>query len=106
MDLILGLLLTVFDQNLKTPTKPHLKSSFLTWFGISDLFVLILHKSLLPLCLLSTNFEVILCHIQIEGQTQARLKCVLGSSLTHMMTHGTESNVTSLLNNRGSVQNS
>jgi hypothetical protein len=33
------------------------------------------------------------------------LKCVLGSSLTHMMTHGTEINVTSLLCNRGSVRN-
>jgi hypothetical protein len=32
-------------------------------------------------------------------QTRARLKCVLGSSLTHMMTHGTETNVTSLLYN-------
>jgi hypothetical protein len=30
---------------------------------------------------------------------------VLGSSLTHMMTQGTEINVTSLLNNRGSIQN-
>jgi hypothetical protein len=40
-----------------------------------------------------------------KGQTQVRLKCVLGSSLTHMMTHGTETNVTSLLYNRSSVQN-
>jgi hypothetical protein len=30
---------------------------------------------------------------------------VLGPSLTHMMNHGTGSNVTSLLNNRSSVQN-
>jgi hypothetical protein len=41
-----------------------------------------------------------------KGQTWARIKCVLGSSLTHMMTHGTETNVTSLLYNRSSVQNS
>jgi hypothetical protein len=34
-----------------------------------------------------------------KGQTRVRLKCVLGSSLTHMMTHGTEMNVTSLLYN-------
>jgi hypothetical protein len=33
-------------------------------------------------------------------QTRARIvKCVLGSSLTHMMTHGTEMNVTSLIYN-------
>jgi hypothetical protein len=31
-----------------------------------------------------------------RGQTRVRLKCVLGSSLTHMTTHGTETNVTSL----------
>jgi hypothetical protein len=30
-----------------------------------------------------------------KGQTRARIKCVLGSSLTHMMTHGIETNVTS-----------
>jgi hypothetical protein len=30
---------------------------------------------------------------------------VLGQSLTHMMNHGTETNVTSLLYNRSSVQN-
>jgi hypothetical protein len=30
---------------------------------------------------------------------------VLGPSLTHMMTHGTETNVTSLLYNRNSIQN-
>jgi hypothetical protein len=30
---------------------------------------------------------------------------VLGSSLTHMMTRGTRINVTSLLYNRGSIQN-
>jgi hypothetical protein len=35
-----------------------------------------------------------------KGQTQARIKCVLGSSLTHMVTHGTETNVTSLIYNR------
>jgi hypothetical protein len=34
-----------------------------------------------------------------KGQTRARIKCVLGSSLTHMMTHGTETNVTSLIYN-------
>jgi hypothetical protein len=32
------------------------------------------------------------------------IKYVLGSSLTHMMIHGTEINVTSLLYNRGYVQ--
>jgi hypothetical protein len=31
------------------------------------------------------------------GQTRARIKCVLLSSLTHMMTHGTETNVISLV---------
>jgi hypothetical protein len=41
-----------------------------------------------------------------KGQTRARIKCVLGSSLTHMMTHGTETNVTYLLYNRSSIQNS
>jgi hypothetical protein len=30
---------------------------------------------------------------------------VLESSLTHMMTHGTEINVTSILYNRDSIQN-
>jgi hypothetical protein len=30
---------------------------------------------------------------------------VLGPSLTHMMNHGTETNVTTLLHNRNSVQN-
>jgi hypothetical protein len=34
-----------------------------------------------------------------QGQTWARIKCVLGSSLTHMMTYGTETNDTSLLYN-------
>jgi hypothetical protein len=42
---------------------------------------------------------------RFKGQTQARIKCVLGSSLTHMMTHGTETNVISLLYDRSSVQN-
>jgi hypothetical protein len=42
---------------------------------------------------------------RFKGQTRVRLKCVLGSSLTHMMTYGTEMNVTSLLYNRISVQN-
>jgi hypothetical protein len=41
-----------------------------------------------------------------KGQPWAQIKCVLGSSLTHMMTHGTETNVTSLLYNKSSVQNS
>jgi hypothetical protein len=41
-----------------------------------------------------------------KGQTQVRLKYVIGSSLTHMMTHGTEMNFTSFLYNRISVQNS
>jgi hypothetical protein len=34
-----------------------------------------------------------------RGQTQAQFTCVLGSSLTHMMTHGIEMNVTSLIFN-------
>jgi hypothetical protein len=34
-----------------------------------------------------------------KGQTRARLKCVQGLSLTHMMTHGIEKNVTSLIYN-------
>jgi hypothetical protein len=40
-----------------------------------------------------------------KGQTRARIKCVLGSSLTHMVTHVTETNVTYLLYNMSSVQN-
>ena len=40
-----------------------------------------------------------------KGQTRVRPKSVLGSSLTHMITHGTEMNVTSLLYNKSSVQN-
>jgi hypothetical protein len=31
------------------------------------------------------------------GQTLVHLKCVLGLSLTNIMTHGTETNVTSLI---------
>jgi hypothetical protein len=38
-------------------------------------------------------------HPDLGGQTQARFTCVLGSSLTHMMTHGTKMNVTSLIYN-------
>jgi hypothetical protein len=34
-----------------------------------------------------------------KGQTRARIKCVLGSSITHMMSHGIETNVTSFLYN-------
>jgi hypothetical protein len=40
-----------------------------------------------------------LSHQDLGVQTRARLTCVLGSSLTHMMTHGTEMNVTSLMYN-------
>jgi hypothetical protein len=36
-------------------------------------------------------------HSDLGVQTRARFTCVLGSSLTHMMTHGTETNVTSLI---------
>jgi hypothetical protein len=36
---------------------------------------------------------------RFKSQTRARIKCVLGSSLTHMMTHGTETNVASLIYN-------
>jgi hypothetical protein len=43
--------------------------------------------------------KTILSHPDLGGQTQARLTCVLGSSLTHMMTHGTETNATSLIYN-------
>jgi hypothetical protein len=43
---------------------------------------------------------------EFKGQTRVRLKCVLRSILTHMMTHGIETNVTSLLYNRSFVQNS
>jgi hypothetical protein len=46
---------------------------------------------LILLCLLVTP--------GFKGQTRAQIKCVLGSSLTHMMTHGTEMNVTSLIYN-------
>jgi hypothetical protein len=40
-------------------------------------------------------------------KTRARTSSpdVLGPSLTHMMNHGTESNVTTLLYNRNSIQN-
>jgi hypothetical protein len=41
-----------------------------------------------------------------KGKTRMRIKCVLGSSLTHMMTHGAEINVISLLHNRCSIKNS
>jgi hypothetical protein len=36
-----------------------------------------------------------------KGQTRALIKCVLRSSLRHMMTHSTEMNVTSLIYNEG-----
>jgi hypothetical protein len=37
---------------------------------------------------------------RFEGSKPGReIKCVLGSSITHMMTHGTEMNVTSLICN-------
>jgi hypothetical protein len=42
----------------------------------------------------------LLSHQDLGGQTLARFTCVLGSSLTHMMTHGTETNVTTLIYNR------
>jgi hypothetical protein len=45
-------------------------------------------------------------HPDLRGQTWACVKCVLGSSLTHMMTHGTKMIVTSLLYNKSYVQNS
>jgi hypothetical protein len=35
-----------------------------------------------------------------KGQTRERIKCVMGPSLTHKMTHGTETNVTSSIYNR------
>jgi hypothetical protein len=38
-------------------------------------------------------------HPVLGVQTQALFTCVIGSSLTHMMTHGTETNVTSLIYN-------
>jgi hypothetical protein len=44
-------------------------------------------------------------HPDLGGQTRVRLTGVLESSLTHMMTHGIETNVTSLLFNRSSIQN-
>jgi hypothetical protein len=46
------------------------------------------------------------CHIRVLG-TRVRTQSpgVLGPSLTHMVTHGTEANVTSLLYNRSYVQN-
>jgi hypothetical protein len=37
------------------------------------------------------------CHTQVLGSRARKAKCVLGLSLTHMMTHGTETNVTSLI---------
>jgi hypothetical protein len=49
-----------------------------------------------------------MCHTRISrGPKLGREKSpgVLGPSLTHMMNSGTETNVTSLLYNRGSVQN-
>jgi hypothetical protein len=44
------------------------------------------------------------CHTQILGQIKMHIKYVLGSSFTHMMAHGIELNVTSILYNRTSVQ--
>jgi hypothetical protein len=42
-----------------------------------------------------------------EGsKTQARFTCVLGSSLSHMMTQGTETNITSLIYNGVLYKNS
>jgi hypothetical protein len=40
-----------------------------------------------------------LSHPDLGSQTRARGTCVLGSSLTHMMNHGTETNGTSLIYN-------
>jgi hypothetical protein len=53
------------------------------------------------------NLEI-LSHPGFRGtKTRARTYSpgVLGPSLTHMMNHGTGSNVTSLLHNRSSIQN-
>jgi hypothetical protein len=51
-----------------------------------------------------------ICHTWVSGAPRPRREIkspsVLGSSLTHMMTHGIEMNVNSLLYNRSSVQNS
>jgi hypothetical protein len=40
-----------------------------------------------------------------KARAQTKSPGVLGPSLTHMMNHGTGSNVTSLLYNRSSIQN-
>jgi hypothetical protein len=62
-------------------------------------------RALLPVIIAVIGTRIGACHTRIIGQIQARIKCMLGSSLTHMMTHGTETNVTSLLYNRSFVQN-
>jgi hypothetical protein len=46
-----------------------------------------------------TRFLHIVVTPRFRGQTRARIKYVLGSSLTHMITHGTKTNVTSLIYN-------
>jgi hypothetical protein len=59
-------------------------------------------------CLFDYRILVFMINIvtpKFRGQTRACFKCVLGSSLTHMITHDTETNVTSLLYNMSSVQN-
>jgi hypothetical protein len=47
-------------------------------------------------------FPGVMSHPDLRANLGAN-KCVLGSSLIHIMTHGTETNVTSLLYNRSYV---
>jgi hypothetical protein len=54
---------------------------------------------------ISKSFDMSVSHPDLR-ETRARIKCVLGSSLKHMVTHGIEMNITSLLLNRSFVQNS
>jgi hypothetical protein len=48
--------------------------------------------------------ELVAVTLRFKGQTRTIIKCVLGSNLTHMVTHGIETNVTSSLYNKSFVQ--
>jgi hypothetical protein len=56
---------------------------------------------------LTVNIPLIplLSHLDPKPRCEIFTRCVLGPSLTHMMNHGTETNVTTLLYNRSSIQN-
>jgi hypothetical protein len=56
--------------------------------------------------MVSDKKSVIDCHTRVLGiRAQTQSPSVLRPSLTHMMNHGIEMNVTTLLYSRNSVQN-